>query len=208
MTRYEFRQGDVEALLIQCHRRCCICHRFCGVKMEIDHIESATEPGSDNIANAIPLCFECHAEVHHYNPKHPKGRRFSPAELRGHRDQWLTLCGARPEMFVHAQPAPEAGSLERLLSELEFNLLLTGVGRVGGLFEMVQFRRAVADGTFAWLDEGLKAAIGGAYAALAKANATTEGYAHRSQTESAMQSTIRACNEPIGAAISKLRETL
>ena len=111
MTRHEFKQAEVEDLLVKCHRRCCVCHRFCGVKIEVDHINPAAEEGSGDISNAIPLCFECHAEVHHYNPKHPKGRRFSPGELRAHRDQWLSLCANRPEIFVHAQPAPEAGSL-------------------------------------------------------------------------------------------------
>ena len=28
-----FPQKDVDNLLTACHRRCCICHRFCGVKI-------------------------------------------------------------------------------------------------------------------------------------------------------------------------------
>jgi hypothetical protein len=77
---------DVEILLAACHRRCCICHRFCGVKIETDHIEQAAEGDSDKIENAIPVCFECHAEIHSYNDKHPRGRKFTPDELRHHKE--------------------------------------------------------------------------------------------------------------------------
>lgn len=38
--------------------------------------------------NAICLCFDCHADAGHYNAQHPRGTRFSPAELRQHRDTW------------------------------------------------------------------------------------------------------------------------
>jgi hypothetical protein len=44
--------------------------------------------GLDVLDNAIPLCFDCHAEVEHYNPQHPKGRKFTESELKGHRDAW------------------------------------------------------------------------------------------------------------------------
>ena len=156
-------------LLVACHRRCCVCHKYCGVKIEVDHISSATTPGSGHIDNAIPLCFECHAEVHHYNPAHPKGRKFQASELRQHKEQWLILRD-HPEVFVHSQPPPEAGSLERLLNELEFNLAVAKGGRVAGRFAVIQFQRAIADGTFTWISEKLKNAIMGAYVAINEAN--------------------------------------
>src|SRR5258706_16050513 len=112
MTRHEFDKAEAEALLVECHRRCCVCHRFCGVKIEIDHIEGADAPESGNISNAIALCFDCHAEVKHYNPAHPKGRRFHPSELRAHREQWLRLCREQPGTFVETQLSVEAGSLQ------------------------------------------------------------------------------------------------
>jgi hypothetical protein len=178
--RHEFGGKDVESLLVACHRRCCICHRFCGVKIEVDHIESATAPASDRVGNAIPLCFECHAEVHHYNPKHPKGRKFTSGELRRHKDQWLGLCREHPEMFVATQQPAEAGSLERLASELTFNLRVANcsVGalrQVGALFEVDQFRRAIADGTFTWISDDLRKLIEEAYAAILQANSLVEG---------------------------------
>jgi HNH endonuclease len=215
VTRHEFKQSDVERLLVACHRRCCVCHRYCGVKIEVDHIETATAEGSGDSGNAIALCFECHAEVHHYNPQHPKGRRFQPSELRSHRDQWLRLCRERPEMFVHAQPSPEAGALERLLSELEFNRKLAGddtpggpLLRPGGMFEMEQFRRAIADGTFVWLSQSLSGAVQEAYKAVAAVNATLEGFARRTQTESAAAGIMVNARAPIDHAIKQLRDAL
>jgi len=56
----KFNQKEVEHLLAKCHRRCCICHRFCGVKIETDHIIQPKDGGDNSIANAIPVCFECH----------------------------------------------------------------------------------------------------------------------------------------------------
>lgn len=43
--------------------------------------------GEDTADNCIPLCFDCHAEVKAYNPRHPKGRKFTENELKGHRDK-------------------------------------------------------------------------------------------------------------------------
>src|SRR5580700_8967701 len=119
--RNEFGRKQIQSLLVACHRRCCICHCYCGVKIEVHHIEPATTPASGGVGNAIPLCCNCHAEVSHYNPTHPKGRKFTPGELRQHKEQWLRLCREHPQMFVDSQKVAEAGSLERLASELTFN---------------------------------------------------------------------------------------
>ena len=35
---------------------------------------SVADGGDNSVDNCIPLCFNCHAEVKSYNPKHPKGR--------------------------------------------------------------------------------------------------------------------------------------
>ena len=80
-----FNQKEVNNLLVQCHRRCCVCHKYCGFKMEVHHVKQRADRGDDKIENAIPLCFECHAEVLCYNPKHPKGRKYTKDELLGHR---------------------------------------------------------------------------------------------------------------------------
>lgn len=178
------------------------------MKIEIDHIEGAAAQGSGDIANAISLCFDCHAEVHHYNPAHPRGRRFQPSELRAHREQWLRLCREHSAMFVEAQRSPEAGSLERLLSELEFNRHIAGNPRAGGTFELVQFPRAIPDGTFVWLPERLKAEIHAAYGAMVFANGLVQGYFAKSQTENAAIGAMTAAQLPIDNAVRLLGEAL
>ena len=208
MARHEFRQADVDALLVRCHRRCCVCHRYCGVKIEIDHIKSATTENSADIGNAIALCFDCHAEVDHYDSSHPKGPRFTSSELRAHRDQWFQLCQNHPEMFVHAQPPPEAGSLERLLSELEFDRVIAGTGHAAGAFEQTQFRRAVADGTFIWVSESIKSEVHAAYAGMNRAGTVVEIFSTRGQGESAAVAAMQQAAGQIDAAVSILRQAL
>jgi hypothetical protein len=78
--------------------------------------------GSDSIDNAIPVCFECHAEIHSYNDKHPRGRKFRPEELRGHKEQWLDICRTKPEIFVSATRDSDVGPIQAVIDELEFNL--------------------------------------------------------------------------------------
>lgn len=52
--------------------------------------------GSDEIENAIALCYKCHADAGHYNPKHPRGTRFKPSELNRHRDDhWAAVAAGR-----------------------------------------------------------------------------------------------------------------
>ena len=113
----------VKRLLAECHRRCCICNRFCGVKIEIDHIIPKSEGGDDTIENLIPVCFECHADIHSYNTKHPRGRKFTTEELKLHKEQWLEICKTKPEIFVTAIRDTDVGPLQSLIDELEFNLI-------------------------------------------------------------------------------------
>lgn len=59
--------------------------------MELHHIHPKSEGGEDSIDNCVPLCFDCHADAGHYNPKHPKGIKYSPTELKRHRDEWYSM---------------------------------------------------------------------------------------------------------------------
>ena len=77
-----------EQTYIASARRCCICKKFAGRNIEIHHIIQKADGGKDSFENAIPVCFDCHAEAGHYNPRHPKGARYSQTELRSHRDTW------------------------------------------------------------------------------------------------------------------------
>lgn len=77
-----------EDALVSCGRHCCICHKFCGTKIETHHIETKGDGGDDIFENAIPLCFDCHADMKSYDHKHPKGTKYTSKELIRHRDIW------------------------------------------------------------------------------------------------------------------------
>ena len=48
-----FNRDEACKLLAACHRRCCICHRFSGIKMELDHIIPSAEGGSDHSERTV-----------------------------------------------------------------------------------------------------------------------------------------------------------
>ena len=85
-----FSKETVVDVLVACGRCCCVCHKFCGVRIETHHLKPKHADGDDSFENCIPLCFDCHAEVEHYNNNHPRGRKFSVDELRKHRDSWYS----------------------------------------------------------------------------------------------------------------------
>jgi hypothetical protein len=168
-----FKPSEVTDVLVRCHRRCCICHRYCGIKIETDHIEPKAEGGSDDIDNCLPVCFECHAEIHSYNDNHPRGRKFRPEELRAHRDQWLAICASRPDIFTEPTKEADVGPLQALIDELEFDCEIgrrSDGGGVGCLFLDEQFRRAVRLGSISIVHPELKQAILEAYVLMGKAN--------------------------------------
>lgn len=83
-----FPQNVADDVLVACGRHCALCHKYCGLKIELHHIKQKSAAGPDTFDNCIPLCFECHADMRSYDHKHPKGRKFSAAELIRHRDLW------------------------------------------------------------------------------------------------------------------------
>lgn len=205
-----FNKSDVERLLVECHRRCCVCHRYCGVRMEIDHIIPEGEGGFNTYDNAIAVCFDCHAEIHHYNPNHPKGRRFSPNELKAHRNQWLTFCSANTAALVGTVPSAEGGALERLLNELMFNEHLAKANRPAAVFEVAQFRRAIADGTFAWLKDEQVNTVNEAYALISEINNRAQGLTSVEHTarRNELSNEIRKLLPKVHEAIQKALEVL
>jgi len=105
------------------------------------------EGGPDTIDNAIPVCFECHAETHSYNDQHPRGRKFRPAELQKQKEQWLEICRNRPEIFINAARDADVGPLQALVDELEFNAAVSrypGNDVPGCLFQDAQFEEQSA----------------------------------------------------------------
>lgn len=83
-----FPENVANEALVRSERCCCICHKFCGVKIELHHIVQKADGGEDTLENCIPLCFDCHSDMGKADPKHPKGKHYSEKELRMHRDNW------------------------------------------------------------------------------------------------------------------------
>lgn len=77
-----------ENALVACGRCCCICHKFCGIKIEVHHIREEADGGPNTADNAIPVCFDCHADMRSYDHKHPKGNKYTESELQRHRNNW------------------------------------------------------------------------------------------------------------------------
>ncbi|MGQ0763530.1 MAG: HNH endonuclease [Acidobacteriota bacterium] len=198
-----FNRHEVDELLTACHRRCCICHRFCGVKMETDHIVPQADGGPDEIDNAIPVCFECHAEIHSYNDQHPRGRKFRPEELQKHKEQWLEICRNRPEAFINASRNADVGPLQALIDELEFNATVARLQNhemQGCLFLDDQFRRAIREGSIATLRDDLKGLILSAYVAIGRANQQISGVMIHAPRGNAWAEAVNRASAGIGHA--------
>ena len=74
-------------VLLWSDRHCCLCKKACGINIEVHHLIPQEQNGGDDIDNAIPLCFECHGSVQHYNSKHSIGTKYKVDELKKRRDQ-------------------------------------------------------------------------------------------------------------------------
>lgn len=168
-----FERSEADHLLAACRRRCCVCHRFCGVKIELHHLDPSGSGGGDDIDNAIPVCFECHAEIRLYNDAHPRGRKFHPEELRAHKEQWLRVCKESPGALLLPQRSLDVGPIQALIDELEFNSEIgqrTADDTIGALVLMAQFERAIQEGVFSLLPDSVRSPIAAAYATLMRAN--------------------------------------
>ena len=209
-----FSPEKVSELLAQCHRRCCICHRFCGVKMETDHIRPQAEGGTDDIDNAIPVCFECHAEIHSYNDKHPRGRKFRPEELSTHKKQWLEICAKYPDALVSASRNIDVGPVQALVDELEFNGRVAaspGSDVLGCLFSDDQFRRAISSGSVSMLHDDVRSALLEAYFEMGSANSFIQAALQHAKGSNSYNTGMGVASERIKKAaglISAARDAL
>ncbi len=196
-------------LLASCHRRCCICHRFCGVKMETDHICPKAEGGSDDIDNIIPVCFECHAEIHLYNPQHPRGRRFTPVELRLHRDQWLGFCKDSPHLLTRTHGTGDVGPIQAMLDELAFNAEVASrrdAKDIGCPFGTRQFDRAVSEGLLALLPDTLQGAIISAYVGMKRVNQRLATVSTQVSGSNAWATALTSCQSDLVGLFGPIQE--
>jgi len=104
----DFSKDDKIKALLWCNRHCCLCGKACGSNIEVHHIVPIEQGGSDDIDNAIPLCFDCHKEVGSYNEKHPIGSKYRAEELKVRREQIYE------EQTRHLVPAVYYGVTQQL----------------------------------------------------------------------------------------------
>jgi len=179
-------------------------------------MKPSEEGGSNKIENAIPLCFECHAEVHAYNVKHPRGRKYTERELIQHKKQWLEICGNKPEVLVDNPRMSDPGPLTSLLSEMEYNVKISQDSEsIKGLkYETNQFDRCITEGILSIIDEDLKNQLMDSYSKMKKTNGYTEflgSYIKTNESREALNNVSkshREAKEPIRVALETLKSFL
>lgn len=82
-----FTQEEIEALLADTGRRCCLCGTL--HKIQLHHIVPKEEGGADDIDNAVPLCPNCHDEVHGRYAHGKATRGYTSGELKLHRQRTI-----------------------------------------------------------------------------------------------------------------------
>lgn len=187
--------------------------------MELHHVEHKSDGGSDDITNAIPLCFECHAEVNHYNDAHPRGRKFTNEELLAHKQQWLEICSKHPAALISAPRDVDVGPLEGMLLELEHNeavvnQITNGTAwqeKIGCVLHESEYGRSIAQGSLLLLPDELRKLISTAYAEVGRintfvtlyTNTRPEGEAFAEATNKLLEA-YRKSNSTISSALSGL----
>ncbi len=93
--------------------------------MEIHHIVPRNQGGGDDVDNLIPLCFDCHQEVGSYNPKHPKGNRYTEKELKARRDAFYQRVkdGKLSDEDMSSASFEESDKIRRLNIEKDFHAI-------------------------------------------------------------------------------------
>lgn len=170
-------------------------------------MEQRADGGPDDIENAIPVCFDCHAEIHSYNDRHPRGRKFRPEELRAHKEQWLRICSENPSALFHAPREVYVGPLQGMVDELYYNRFVAqsavnafrGNGnlyfRAAAPLKNDQFLRAIGEGSIAILEDDLKDSLVAAYSHLGRMKLIAETNVHET-----------ARDLGVGALLNQLRE--
>ncbi len=93
-----FAQSDIDDLLARTGRLCAVCN--CRHGVQVHHIVPRHLGGTDDPSNAIPLCPNCHDEVH---AKYAPGRTtrvYTEGELRGHLERTIDLASRQAHLEV------------------------------------------------------------------------------------------------------------
>lgn len=123
-----FPPSVADEVLVKCGRRCCLCGKYAGLKMELHHIKQVADGGQDTADNCIPLCLDCHAEVGSYNPHHPKGRKYTEKELKGHRDKYYAMFSNMP---VQTEPLQSETAKSEPLFAAKSDIIVSSWGYSG-----------------------------------------------------------------------------
>jgi hypothetical protein len=173
--------------------------------MELHHIV----PGIDTVDNALPVCFDCHAEI---ESKGPRGRHFTPHELHLLKNEWMELCRTRPEVLLQAaQRMPtETGPLEALLAELEYDLVVVGGALDEGFPQLggAQFDRAIAVNALAPLDGELRFRLLETYKLVNDTNRLIDKLTHLTPHEQRSASIYRSTEKVLRENRERLRSDL
>jgi hypothetical protein len=119
-----FSSGVRLEALIKCQRRCCLCGERKHTKIECHHILPEADGGGNEFENCIPLCFDCHGEVMAYNPRHPKGTKYTSEELtRRRNDFYAAVEGKSLELgrLLHADQSLYCDHNPDLIGSAAFN---------------------------------------------------------------------------------------
>ena len=120
-------EGFTEGVKLRCllwsDRHCCLCGKACGTDIEVAHIDPK-EKGGKNIDNAIPLCYDCHAEIGRYNIEHPRGSKYRPSELKARREQIYERYTRHlvPPIMFRVTQVIAGGTQKRKLPDVGFNI--------------------------------------------------------------------------------------
>ena len=167
----------VDRVLAACGRHCALCHKYCGLKIELHHIQLRSAGGADSFENCIPLCFDCHADMRSYDHKHPKGRKFSELELVSHRDGWyrkFETTGGAAASAEHLEL--DRKQFRRVMELLPFDGIISQLrNRHGGqpfhrqqLAPLEDFLEAFHNPSFEFLDADLDAVLASLKASVAE----------------------------------------
>jgi hypothetical protein len=95
------------------------------VDIEIAHLPGFEQSSDTN--DGIPLCFDCHARIGHYNRRHPRGNKYDAAELRARREQVYEEYTRHliPPITHQITQVTVSGAI-RSLPDVGFNLVHSG----------------------------------------------------------------------------------
>lgn len=111
-----FKETEVLELLVKTGRRCCLCKGLHSV--QVHHIIPKEQGGSDDIDNGIPLCPNCHDQVHAGGAVGRVVRKYSETELKGHRQFTINLVSQSVTPAIGNTPSgPTVTALMKLVSD-------------------------------------------------------------------------------------------